>query len=60
MDSEFQRLLTAVKEGRIREADRVREILRNARTAVDAKREGLQEMESLLFEAQEAFVVGWR
>lgn len=59
MDSEFKNLLTAVVQGTITEPDRVRQILRDARTAIDAKDEALQNMRALLFEAQDAFVSGW-
>lgn len=59
MDAEFSRLLLAVRDGKVRDTDRVRDIIADARSVVEAKTEAIREMQALLFEAQEAFVCGW-
>lgn len=59
MSGDFSKLLTAVRDGEIRDTDRVREIIADARTAVEAKYEAHMEMQALLYEAQEAFLTGW-
>lgn len=59
MDNEFRSLVTAVRDGSIRDDDHAREIIANARTAVEAKEEALDAMKMLLFEAESAFIRGW-
>lgn len=58
MDSEFRNIMTAVIEGRIVDPIRIREIIADARTAVAAKDGVLDEMKTLLYQAEEVFVTG--
>lgn len=59
MDTEFHKLLIAVRDGKIQEPHRVREIIADARTTVAAKQDAVNEMKSILFQAEEAFLLGW-
>ena len=59
MDAEYRSLVTAVRDGRVRDDDHAREIIANARIAIAAKEEALQEMRGLLYEAEDAFIRGW-
>lgn len=58
MDVEFSRLLMAVATGEIDDTDGMRRIIRDARTAIAAKEDALNQMRELLFNAQEAFLTG--
>jgi len=57
--NDFIRLVSAVRDGEIRDTERVRTILAEARTVVEAKDEALRELKVLLYEAEQAFLTGW-
>jgi len=59
MDDELMRLVKAVGEGAIVDADQGRTVLAEAREAVSKDEERLSRMKDLLYSAEQAFVRGW-
>ena len=60
MDAELLRLVDAVRDGTIRDVERCRSILHDARTANHLEGEILQAENAKLRAAERAFLVGWR
>ena len=59
MDSELRRLVKSIESGAIRDPERVRAILDDARLLIDKKDTQLSRIKDLLFRAEQAFVRGW-
>lgn len=59
VDRETLRLLKAVKAGTIRDPERVREILQDARVLIAGSRERQERIEALFFAAEQNFLHGW-
>jgi len=58
---EFRILMNKIIDGEFRNEPQVcRELLQQARAAVEAKDDVVCQMRGLLFEAKEAFVNGWQ
>jgi len=60
MDAELAKRLQGVADGTIRDADSARAILADSREALSLQDERLRRMQSLLFQAEQAFLTGWR
>jgi hypothetical protein len=59
MDSELIRLVQAVKDGKVSDPRRVRPILDDARKRIADVATRVRDLETLLFEAEQAFIRGW-
>lgn len=59
MDKELRNLVSAVRDGTIRDPDRVRGILSQARAMIEKKNEIIREHEYILYEAERSFICGW-
>lgn len=59
MDRELRDLVRAIRDGRIQDANRIREILGQARQALDRLSDRLSQCDDLVEAAERAFLLGW-
>lgn len=60
MDDELMRLVTAIRDGNLRDPDRARRILMEAREVADAEWKRVGDFRSLVCSAEEAFLRLWQ
>ncbi len=51
--------LEDIRDGRLRNADRIREVLAEARRMQEYEQERKRKLDSLIYRAQDAFLTGW-